>query len=109
MIEGPGVILGPYLFQEIALKNAPANPTPLNIAELSPTKRAIADQSIRECLLAIVVAQGKPVTIPIAELNRIAAVHRLIIGVDHEAGVVILTTEAAKLVQDITPPALIKH
>jgi hypothetical protein len=69
---------------------------PKHLAELDPTKRAIADQSIRNAMLAIVVAQGKPVTIPIADLNDIAENHRLILAVDHQAGLVTLTAEKFK-------------
>lgn len=80
---------------------------PKHISELDPTKRAIADQSFREILLAIVVAQGKTVTIPIEHLNAISQTHRLILIVDRAAGVVELTAEKADLV-DVTPtqPAL---
>lgn len=66
---------------------------PKHLAELDPTKRAIADQSIRNAMLAIVVAQGKAVTIPIADLNDIAENHRLVLAVDHQAGLVTLTAE----------------
>jgi len=68
---------------------------PTHINKLKPTQRAIADQSIREAMLAIVAAQGKPVTIPIADLNKIAASHRLVLEIDHKAGLVKLTAEKA--------------
>lgn len=64
-----------------------------HISELKPAQKAMADQSFRDALLAIVVSQGKAVTIPIAVLNEISEKHRLILEVDREAGVVILTPE----------------
>lgn len=72
------------------------NQQPKHIAQLTPTKRAIADNSIRSALLAIVVGQGKPVTIPISHLRAIEETHRLILEVDHDAGQVILRTEEFK-------------
>jgi hypothetical protein len=81
-----------------------------NISQLNPTKRAVADQSIRDCMLAIVVAQGKPVTIPIQDLNEIAANHRLILTVDHKAGLVVLQSEAfaAEIVKEAKPSIILK-
>lgn len=81
---------------------------PTHINKLKPTQRAIADQSIREAMLAIVAAQGKPVTIPIADLNQIAATHRLVIEVDHIAGAVTLTAQKApEQIQDPKPKLLL--
>lgn len=67
-----------------------------HLSQLNPTKRAMADQAIREALLAIVVAQGKPVTIPIVDLNMVSDLYRLVIQI--EGGAVVLTAEKADLV-----------
>lgn len=90
-------------------KTKKPNRKPKNFAELKPTERAIADQSVRDVLLAIVVAQGKTITIPIADLDRIAADNRLLLEVDRNAGVVKLRSEsfAAKVIADAKAPALI--
>ena len=66
---------------------------PKHISQLDPTARARADEKIRESLLAIVLQQGKPVTIPIEVLDAAAASHRLVIEVAD--GVVKLSTEKA--------------
>ena len=66
---------------------------PKHISQLDPTARARADEKIRESLLAIVLQQGKPVTIPIEVLDAAAASHRLVIEVS--GGVVTLSTEKA--------------
>lgn len=74
-----------------------ANPNPKHISELTPTQRAMADQSTRDALLAIVVAQGgKSVTLPIADLTVIADTYRLVVEVDRVAGVVTLKAERAE-------------
>lgn len=71
-------------------------PVPKNIASLTPTKRAIADASIRDALLAIVVGQGKPVSIPFDHLDAIAESHRLVMEVDHDKRRVVLRSEEFK-------------
>jgi hypothetical protein len=72
-----------------------------HISEMKPTQRAKADEAIRECLLAIVVAQGKPVVIPIDQLDQIAADHRLVVSVNPKTNLVTLTAEshAAEIVK----------
>lgn len=81
-----------------------------HINQLKPHQRAAADQSIRDALLAIVVAQGKPVVIPIDQLNEIAEHNRLLIEVDHKAGVVKLTaqTHAAEIIETGKPKLIAK-
>ena len=76
-----------------------------NISQLKPAQRAMADQSIRDALLAIVVAQGKPVVIPIDQLDQIAADHRLVISVDRQSNLVTLTAEsfAAEIIKEAQP------
>lgn len=65
-----------------------------HLSQMKPAQRAMADQSIRDALLAIVVAQGKPVVIPIDQLDQISADHRLVIEVDRKANLVKLTAES---------------
>lgn len=66
---------------------------PKHISQLDPTARARADERIRESLLAIVLQQGKPVTIPLAVLDAASQSHRLVIEVDGQE--VRLSTEKA--------------
>lgn len=84
-------------------KGTPGRPGKIrHLSELNAAERSLADQSTRDALLAIVTAQGKPVTLPIEDLNRISQMYRLKIEVDREAGVVTLTSE--KAVVDIQKP-----
>lgn len=69
---------------------------PKHISQLDPTARARADEKIRESLLAIVLQQGKAVTIPLEVLDAASQSHRLVIEIDN--GVVRLSTEKAPLV-----------
>lgn len=80
-----------------------------HLSQMKPAQRAMADQSIRDALLAIVVAQGKPVVIPINQLDQISADHRLIIEVDHKANLVKLTAEshAAEIVKAAQPQVML--
>lgn len=70
---------------------------PKHISQLNATRAAIAQQSIQDALLAIVATQGRPVTLPIEHIERLAASHRLIVSVDREAGIVTLTAEKFEL------------
>jgi hypothetical protein len=70
---------------------------PKHISEISPAQRARADEKIRECLLAIVLQQAKPVKIPLAVLDAASSLNRLVISVDGEN--VILHTEKADILQ----------
>lgn len=58
--------------------------------------RARMDQAMREALLAIIAAQGKPITIPQATLDEYWASHRLIL--EHDGEHVTLRAEKANLV-----------
>lgn len=69
---------------------------PKHISQLDPTARARADEKIRDSLLAIVLQQGKAVTIPIAVLDAASQSHRLVIEVDGEN--VTLSTEKAPMI-----------
>lgn len=69
---------------------------PKHISQLDPTSRARADERIREALLAIVLQQGKPVTIPIEVLDAASQSHRLVIEVAD--GTVTLSTEKAPMI-----------
>lgn len=69
---------------------------PKHISQLDPSARARADEKIRESLLAIVLQQGKPVTIPIEVLDAVSQSHRLVIEVAD--GVVKLSTEKAPVI-----------
>lgn len=73
-----------------------------HLSELKPAQRAKADEVVRDALLAIVVAQGKPVVIPIDQLNQIAADHRLVVSVNPQGNLVTLTAEshAAQIVKE---------
>lgn len=68
-----------------------------HLSEMNAARRALAQQSIQDALLAIVVAQGRPVTLPIEHIERLSASHRLVVGVDHASGFVTLTAEKAEL------------
>lgn len=80
------------LGRKAANKNAP-----LHISQLTATQRAMADQGIRDALLAIVASQGKTVAIPIADANRISDQYRL--KVDIGDGMIRLTAEKAELIE----------
>ena len=71
---------------------------PKHISQLDPARRAMIDQATRDCLLAIVMQQGKAVTFPLDVLNAASESHRLIIEVDRAAGVVTLSTERAETI-----------
>ncbi len=68
-----------------------------HLSEMDATRRAMAQQSIQDALLAIVVAQGRPVTLPIEHIERLSSSHRLVVGVDRASGFVTLTAEKAEL------------
>lgn len=70
---------------------------PKHISQLNAARAAVAQQSIQDALLAIVVAQGRPVTLPIEHIERLSASHRLIVGVDRASGFVTLTAEKFEL------------
>lgn len=64
-----------------------------HVTQANAATRARLDQATRECLLAIVVTQGKPLKIPQTQLDELWASHRLI--VEHDGESVILRTEKA--------------
>jgi hypothetical protein len=80
------------------VENPSPQPEPKHLSELDPTKRAIVDAAIRDSLLAIVVAQGKGVTLPIDVLEANSTTHRLVVEIDRSEGVVILRAERAELI-----------
>lgn len=86
------------------------NQDPKHISSLAPVKRALMQQHLQEALLAIVAAQGKPVTIPISALEAVASRYRLLIEVDGEGddAVLTLTPEEFQL-EIITPANLHRH
>lgn len=65
-----------------------------HISELNAVGRARADQAIRDALLAIVAAQGKAVSIPVADLDAISQAYRLKLEIDDK----FVTLTAAKVV-----------
>lgn len=68
---------------------------PKHLSELKPTERALVDQGIRDALLLVVHAQGKAVTIPIADAMVISDTHRLVVDMDRAKGVMTLRAEKA--------------
>ncbi len=74
---------------------------PKHISQLSAADRALAAQQIGHALLAIVASQGRPVTIPVSQLDDIAATHRL--KIEQENGYLVLTAEEAAPAEIIEP------
>lgn len=90
-----------------AKPNRKKNPAPKHFAQLDPTRRAMADQVTRDALLAIVVAQGKVVRIPLIDLDEITELHRLMVTIDRKGGYVELQAEKHKLIEIEQPGKLL--
>ncbi len=80
------------------------SPDPKHVSQLDATGKARAQQTIQDCLLAIVASQPRPLKISLEDLNEYGAAYRLKIEI--EDGSVILTSEKVSLVKTVAPPKL---
>lgn len=68
---------------------------PKHISKLSAADRALAQQQIQNCLLAIVAAQGHAVQIPVKDTQIAAETFRLVVQ-QTPSGMIILSAELAE-------------
>jgi hypothetical protein len=74
---------------------------PKHISQLKRADQVYAQQQLQDALLTIVAAQGKPVTIPLSDLEMSSNLFRL--KIEQFQGFLILTAEMAEPMEIIEP------